>query len=365
MTTRRELWWFIGLCAALALYGSVNLASAVSHWGHELAWRPLAQHLLWITLGTLLGWGAARFDAAALERFALRWHLVALAGIALVLVAGRAVGGNRNWLGVGGFGVQPSEFAKLTTILVLARFCGEHVVAGGYRWRDLSQPLWLLCAPALGVLLQGDMGTLLLLCALGGTIVLVARVRWTIWALVLACGLTVSTAAYYTILTPAQRSRITTFVDPASDPRGRGYHVLQARIAIGSGGLWGRGFLQGGMNKLRYLPEQHTDFIFPVLAEEWGFVGSSVVIAGLAALLMMLLMIAQTAASRFDAFLVIGVAASIFWQCTINLGGVLGLLPLTGVTLPFFSYGGSSTLTTYVMLGLVCGVAGRRKLFAK
>lgn len=365
MKARQELFWLIGLSALLAIFGGLNLVSALSLWGEGVHLRLLYQHLVWVGLGFGISWLVFRLDEGLLERFAVRWHLVALGGIGLVLLIGRAVGGNRNWLGFGGFGIQPSEFAKLTTIVVLAAFVAEQVVPGGYRWRDLRTPLWLLGAPVLGVFLQGDLGTMLLLCCIGGTMLAVARVRWTVWVTVLLLGAATSAGLYQLRLTDAQRARITTFLHPEADPRGRGYHVLQARIAIGSGGAWGRGFLQGRMNKLRYLPEQHTDFVFPVLAEEWGFAGSALVLVLYALLLAALLGIAQSAENRFGSLLAVGVAGCFFWQLAINIGGVLGVLPLTGVTLPFFSYGGSSTLTTYAMLGLVAGVARRRQLFGK
>jgi rod shape determining protein RodA len=195
------------------------------------------------------------------------------------------------------------------------------------------------------------------------SLVLFAGVKRTIvvWCMVLA--LIGSFGAYKKVLKPHQKARIQAFMHPDEDPKGAGYHLLQSKIAVGSGQVFGKGYLKGMHNKLLYLPERHTDFIFPVWAEEWGFFGSVFILGLYGALLLIGIQTASKAKEIFGIFLALGITALFFWQIVINIGGVLGLMPLTGVTLPLLSYGGSSLITIFIGIGILMNIAMRRFMF--
>lgn len=354
--------WLLSAVGALALIGAVNLVSALQLWGGGFSWRLAVQHGVFLCAAAALALTIARTDYRALAPLTMPIYLITLFVLVLVLLVGREIGGNKSWFAIGGFGIQPSEGAKLTLILLFARMFGDVAHPDGASIRELCTPL-SLALPILGlILLQHDFGTTLLAGLLCATFLCLVRLRWLTVALLLTICVGGAFTAYHTIFSPAQRARIFTFLHPENDPRGRGYHVLQAKLAVGSGGAWGRGFLQGRINKLKFLPEKHTDFVFPVLAEEWGFAGGALVLAAYGVLLAACVRIAQHARERFGALLAAGLTAWFFWQLTINLGGVLGLLPLTGVTLPFLSYGGTSTLMNGVMIGLLLAIHRRRLL---
>jgi rod shape determining protein RodA len=211
--------------------------------------------------------------------------------------------------------------------------------------------------------LQGDLGSSMFLVLIFAAVSFFAKIRIKTLVALIVVGVVAVFAVYSFGLKDYQRERITTFMHPEADVRGSGYHLMQSKIAVGSGRVLGKGYLKGNINKLHYLPERHTDFIFPVWAEEWGFAGSTVLIALYAALLLMALDIARKSKERFANFLAVGVAMMIFCQLVINLGGVLGLMPLTGVTLPLMSYGGSSMVVVLVSLGVLLNISKRRFMF--
>ncbi|MBI2342795.1 MAG: rod shape-determining protein RodA [Deltaproteobacteria bacterium] len=352
-----------GTMVLLVLIGLSNLYSALHLWGGgghmALFWLQLA----WIAVGSGIGWLLGHYDYRLLHRSCGRWHLIATTLLVLVLFVGRDISGHRSWFAIGGFGIQPSEFVKITTIFVLARFFTDHLQPHGFGLRDLWEPLVAAGGPALLILLQGDLGTTLFMLLVTASMILFAKLRRGTFILFLVVFLTGGGFAYQKVLTPAQRGRIVTFLNPEEDPQGRGYHLLQSKIAVGSGGWLGRGYLKGQVNKLRYLPEKHTDFIFPVLAEEWGFFGSLFTIVLFFTLITLGLTVARQARDRFGGLLAMGMTFWLFWQVAINLGGVLGLMPLTGVTLPFLSYGGSSMVVAFVAMGLLISISRRRFLF--
>ncbi|MBI4238366.1 MAG: rod shape-determining protein RodA [Deltaproteobacteria bacterium] len=353
----------ISTVCLLVFVGAVNLYSALFVWGGGGRASLIWQHGIWIGVGSVLCALLMRYDYRRLQRSSGVWHGVVVGLLVLVLLVGRTIGGNKSWLAIGGFGIQPSEFAKLTTIMMLAAYGAERVVPHGYGLRELWRPLCWLGVPTGLIALQHDAGTTLCMGLLSGSLLLFARVRRYLVLTCLGLSLLGAGIAYRTMLGPAQRARIETFLHPESDPRGRGYHLIQSKVAVGSGGWFGRGFRQGQVNKLRFLPEKHTDFVFPVLAEEWGFLGALCVLGLYFVLLLAGLQTARTARDRFGALLAVGIVCWLFWQIAINIGGVLGLIPLTGIALPFLSYGGSSTLMTFVAMGLLLSVYRRRFLF--
>lgn len=363
MTRARGHFVVMSTVLLLAIIGAANLSSALHVWGGTGRARLLWQHGLWVGVGVAFGVALMHYDYRRLQRWSGVWHGVVVALLVLVLLFGRTIGGNKSWLSLGGFGIQPSEFAKLSTVVMLASYGAARLVPGGYGLRELWRPALWCGIPTLLIALQHDAGTTLCMGLLCGSLLMFIRVRRSLVLLCLGLSLLGAGIAYRTLLGPAQRARIETFLHPERDPRGRGYHLIQSKVAVGSGGLVGRGFRQGQVNKLRFLPEQHTDFVFPVLAEEWGFFGASVVLGLYFVLLLAGLQTARTARDRFGALLAVGIVCWLFWQIAINIGGVLGLIPLTGIALPFLSYGGSSTLMTFLAMGLLLSIYRRRFLF--
>ncbi|HUB09980.1 MAG TPA: rod shape-determining protein RodA [Myxococcales bacterium] len=353
-------WAALALTCAIAALGVWNLASAsrvsnVSLWKSQLAW---------------LGGGLAVVALLALWDYR---HLMALAfplyGLVLllllaVMLKGRTVLGARRWLDLGPVHLQPSELAKLTVLLVLARLFHERPPPkGGYGLPQLLLPFALILAPAAMVMKQPDLGTALIIAAVGFTLCVFARIRTATLVVLLLVGAVGSGLAWQRFLKGYQKRRIESFLNPEGDALGAGYHANQSMIAVGSGQLTGKGWGKGTQTQLSFLPEQHTDFIFSVWAEEHGFVMSVLLLLLYFGLFVWALWVAGQARERFGSYLAAGVAALIFWHVFINIGMVTGVLPVVGVTLPLMSYGGSSLLTILIGIGIVLNVQMRRQLF--
>jgi len=280
-------------------------------------------------------------------------YVLALLGLALVPIIGDVHMGARRWLDLGVVNIQPSELMKWVLILVLAHWFAMREAS---TVRDLSVALLCLAVPAGLIVIQPDLGTALVMMLAAMAMVLVAGFPWKWFAgMVLASPLGLYVLWQY--MHDYQKTRVLSFLHPESDPLGAGYHVIQASIAIGSGGMTGKGYLEGSQSRLHFLPEQHTDFIFAVLAEEGGLVAAMVLFALYALLLIRILIIGLQAHSRFGGLICVGVAAIFFLYVFVNIGMVSGLLPVVGVPLPFVSYGGSALLSMLVALGLVMRVA--------
>lgn len=233
------------------------------------------------------------------------------------------------------------------------------MAAGGYTIRDLKVPLTLVLLPAFLTVVEPDLGTALLVLFIGFSIVLFMGIRLT------SLGILIAVAAgsmpfIWHYLKDYQKKRIMVFLNPSLDPLGAGYHITQSKIAIGSGKIWGKGFLKGTQTQLHFLPAQHTDFAFSVLAEEWGFIGSLVVLILLTLIILKALSIGYYSRDRLGAIVAFGVAAMIFWPTFINIGMVLGMLPVVGAPLPFISYGGSYLLAIMAGLGMLLSIKARR-----
>ncbi len=356
-------WQFLIVVVALLFVGLVNLYSAVHVWEEGGALTLFWSQLVWVALGVGLMVVMTFLDYRVLKRLAPAFHIAVILLLVATVIFGTVVRGAKGWLKVGPVSLQPAEFAKISFIFLASRYFGNNPQPDGYGIAELWKPFLFMLVPFGLILLQGDMGSALFLILIFGSMALFAgiqrRTLITFAVLVLAAG-----AVTYTFgLKEYQRSRIESFLHPEADIRGSGYQLMQSKIAVGSGMVFGQGYLKGNINKLRYLPERHTDFIFPVLAEEWGFAGSLVVLGLYASLLLIGVEIGAKARDRFGMFLGIGIVAMLFWQLTINLGGVLGLMPLTGVTLPLLSYGGSSVVATLMSLGVLLSISLRRFMF--
>jgi rod shape determining protein RodA len=354
--------WPLAILTLLLLgCGLLSILSATYDGVHSLSSFVIRQGT-WMALGAVVLLAAMSIDYRTLLRHGYAVYAVVLLGLVLVPIVGVSGGGARRWLSLGPMSIQPSELMKVALILVLARqlhrWAGERRLA----IRRIAPPLLLLAPAAYLVLRQPDLGTVIVLALASFTVLLFAGLplRLVVIAL-LVIGPALPSA--WNHLKPYQRQRLVSFFNPQADPLGAGYHVRQSQIAIGSGMVRGKGYLKGTQNKLNFLPEQHTDFIFSVYAEEWGFLGSAALLSLYIALILRGAVIATRARDNAGALLAAGLTAVIFWQAAINVAMTSGALPVVGITLPFLSYGGSSILALMASIGLIMNVSMRRFTF--
>lgn len=283
--------------------------------------------------------------------------------ICLLLLAffmGQTAGGAQRWIDLGFFRLQPSEPAKLMLVITLASYYARKEVTNGYSLRQLAAPLVLTAIPFGLILMQPDLGTAMMLAIIFVTMTVFVRLRLSTYLILGGLGLITAILAWFYLLKPYQKQRVQTFLNPENDPMGHGYQILQSKIAVGSGGKFGKGYLEGTQGHLHFLPERHTDFAFSVWCEEWGFFGSMFFLGIYFFMLLWGLRVAMHAKDRFGMLLAYGVTMLIFWQAIINILMVLGFLPVVGIPLPLVSYGGSSLLTTLLALGILMNVRMRR-----
>jgi rod shape determining protein RodA len=356
-------WSLLVVTSLIVVIGLVNLYSAVYFWGEGDSTALFWSQLLWTAIGLVGMVLVAIFDYRFFYRFSYLFYVIACLLLLLSIVMGDAVRGTHGWLKMGPITLQPVEFAKLAYILVIARYFANNPNPDGYSFSELVRPGILMLIPFVLIVMQGDMGSSLFLICIFISVSLFARVKRKTLITCMLIAVLGAGLVYTFGLKEYQRARIFTFVNPEADIKGSGYHLMQSKIAVGSGQLFGKGYLKGNINKLRYLPERHTDFIFPVFAEEWGFVGSTILLILYAALLLIGVDIGAHSRDRFGAFVAIGIVSLLFWQMAINLGGVLGLMPLTGVTLPLMSYGGSSMVAIMASIGLLFSIHRKRFMF--
>jgi rod shape determining protein RodA len=352
-------WTLFVTTAAIAVVGVVNLYSATSAAGPAVR-DVYIQQVYWLTLGAGVAVLVAAVDYRHFERYGWVAYGVGVAMLVLVFLLAREIRGSQRWIPIGSFSLQPSELMKLFFIVAMAKYLHNDPRTEGRTLKDLVIPGLILSLPLLLILAQPDLGTALILVFVFVTIMFLTHMKLrSLVTLVITLAVSAPMAWQY-LLKPYQRERVTSFLEPEKDILGTGWHAYQAKVAIGSGGLSGKGFLQGTQNQHKFLPDQHSDFPFPVWAEEQGFIGSVLLIALYLVLVLWGLKIASEAKDRFGAVVAVGVSALIFWHTVINLGMVCGLLPVVGITLPLFSYGGSSVLTIMTGIGLLMNVSMRR-----
>lgn len=361
---RRLDWNIILVILALNVIGLINLYSATHGPNSKEVESLFINQIVWLIAGWSIFFITTLLDYAFVSRLSYVIYFFNLLAIIYVDFFGKIALGAQRWIDFGFFRYQPSETMKLALIMLLAKVLSQRNSLGqGMGLRELIMPLILVLIPFALIMKQPDLGTAMMIIAISGSMILFTKVKKHI---IVAAFILISISlpiAWEYILHDYQKNRILTFLTPENDPRKTGYNALQSRYAVGSGQFFGKGFRKGTQSQLEFLPERHTDFIYSVLSEEHGFVGSITTIGLFCILFFLVLRIAYQARDKFGALMAVGVLSYIFWHMFINVGMVIGLLPIVGVPLPLLSYGGSSMLTTMLGLGLISSVSFRRYLF--
>lgn len=344
----------------LFLMGAVTLLSATKGPGAQGLFKS---QVIYFAAGIILCGAFVFIDSQLLQKVSYLSYFICLALLALVLLVGRVGGGSQRWLNLGFFHLQPSEIAKLAIVFTFAKYFTDERRAAPYSLKQLALPILLLTPYFLLVLKQPDMGTAGIIFLTAGSIIFFVGVQWRSLLIVIIIGIITVPVAYKFVLHDYQRNRVLTFIDPGRDPRGSGYNVLQCKIAVGSGQVFGKGYTKGTQAQLNFIPEQHTDFIFSVFAEERGFLGALVLLFFYGMYIFFGLRTVARARDKFEMLLSFGLTSMMFWHVFINIGMVSGILPIVGVTLPFFSYGGSSLLTFMMATALLLNVSRKKYIF--
>lgn len=352
-------WRLLTPVALLMLLGLVNQYSASATQQHATFYRQLAFYGAGSVLYLLT---SQALDYRVIGRLAAGLWGLSLLMLVGVLVVGEAAGGSTRWVDIGFVRFQPSEVCKFTTIVAVAAEMAKRnqpIV----RFAELLRPLAIIGIPAVLIFVQPDLGTAAAMSLAAIVLVVFGGIRRRIVLVILSLALIGATSAWFFALKPYQKTRVITMLDPEKASAGSGYQVIQSKIAIASGGVTGRGFLQGQLSHGKFLPEQHTDFAFAVFAEEWGLLGALTAMGLLAWMLYELTRMALGARESLGTYFCVGSAAYFFVAITVNTLMVLGWMPTVGIPLPFFTYGGSHTLVAALFLGLAQNVYGRRNLF--
>lgn len=387
----------LGLILLLVAIGCVAIYSATLSGGSETN-SYFSRQVIWAVFGTIVMISVSLLSIKLLNRFAYWVYGASLFLLLLVLVVGKVGQGAERWLALGPLHIQPAEIAKLGTILAVGKFLSDKY-ADVNKWRYFAISVLLIMIPFALIVRQPDLGTALVFLALVIPLLYWAGLNWfyiftiltplltmilsfNFWAFMilmlsimvvliysgrkmiilvavfmLNIGVGVITPNLWGQLRPYQQQRILTFINPEKDPKGAGYQIIQSQVAIGSGGLWGKGYLKGSQTHLRFLPAQHTDFIFSVIGEEFGFAGVGFILLVFILLILRLIHIAAAIRGQFESLVVMGITTVIFFHTIINIGMTVGMAPVTGLPLPFLSYGGSSLVATMMMMGVVLNIS--------
>jgi rod shape determining protein RodA len=347
---------FLGTALVIAAVGCMLIYSAT--YFSDPGLQTLRKQILWVGIGMAL---AALFMAVDYHVFFDVAPFLYGIGIVLLfylLAWGKVTANVKSWIHIGSFQFQPSEFMKIFTALMLAKFFDSYDKPF-LDARSFIRVMLIIGIPVGLIIVQPDFGTAATFFPLVAVAMFFGGIKWRVWVAMIIIGLIVAGLGWG-LLKPYQKDRIVTFLNPDRDPLGKGYQVTQAKIAIGSGGIHGKGFKQGTQAKLEFLPARHTDFIFAVLGEEWGFIGVAIVLALYLFLITQALQFAKHARDRGGTFLVICLISFFIFHVLINVSMQIGVLPTTGIPLPLISYGGSSTMMFLIAIGLMANVDMRR-----
>ncbi len=352
----RDLDWpLLVVTLILCGLGVLQIYSATQGTRWADAWW---KQVMWIATGLAMMWIVSLIDYHTLLGRIIYFYAGAIALLVLTLVLGNKVFGSTRWIRVAGFTLQTSEFVKIVLILLIARYL-TGLKADTLDWKDLAKLVGFVVVPMALVMKEPDLGTSLTYIPVLVCGVLMAGLRWK-YLLVIATILVVTLPIGYHFLKPYQKDRLVSFIYPDRDPKGTGFQVIQSRIAVGNGGMWGRGAKESSQTHLGFLPVPHTDFIFASFAEEHGFVGIVIALVLYFLLIMQVVQNAQTAPDKAGLYVCMGVAALILFHVLVNVGMVVGRMPVTGIPLPLMSSGGSNTWSIFLMLGLVNSIRLRR-----
>ncbi len=355
--TSKRFWqdfdWLL-LAAALCL-SAISLIEIYSSTMAQPTENFFLRQLAWVCVGIAFLFVVAALDYHLIAEHIPWLYILATGALLYTLAFGHRVSGSKSWVVLGPVAFQPSELIKMVVVVALARYLSELRTSRYMTFMQIAKACVICLVPMGLVALQPDLGTSLTYLPAIAVGLFVRGVRPVV-LVSLVLGFVLCLPVGWLVLRPYQKERILTFLDPERDPRGKGYQVTQSKIAIGSGGLLGRGVFQGSQNRLGYLPTRHTDFIFSVVGEELGFAGVIVTLGLLAVIIFRSIYNAQTARDNLGMFIVMGVVGIYFFHLIVNVGMVIGLMPTTGIPLPFMSYGGSSVLTAFIALGLVLSV---------
>ncbi len=360
-------WGMVFLVFTISLIGiaAVYSATYTSRGPSSL----FTKQLVWVSIGLIVMFLALIPDYHTVGRYAYVLYALSLVLLFLVMVMGKTGMGAQRWLAIGPFAFQPSELAKLSLTLALARYFAEDPKQGNYELKDLAVPAVMVLVPLMLVLKQPDLGTAIMLFLTSSIIVMLAGIRLRSVMTVFLIGATIASLVFlvspvrhkiWSSLKPYQQNRIKAFIDPGSDPLGSGYHANQSKISVGSGQITGRGYRKGTQSQMAFLPERHTDFIFAVIAEETGLVGSSVLLFLYLILLLIGVDTAKNAKDRLGVLMAGGIVSMLSLYVFINIGMSVGIVPVVGVPLPLVSYGGTSIIATFLSLGILLNIQSRR-----
>ncbi|MBG99976.1 MAG: rod shape-determining protein RodA [Solibacterales bacterium] len=349
-------WLLLGIAIIIAIVGVFEIYSATSNTGWQGAY---VKQLLWLTFALVFFWFFSLGDYNAVVNTSPILYMGSLALLVAILTFGIVLGGGRRWLGLpGGVTIQISELTKVVLILLVAKHFKD-TLPGELKWKDLLTLGAMIGIPTLLVARQPDLSTALSFLVILVIGLFVAGLRWkyiAVFGLIVAFLIPIA----WHQLEPYQQERLITFIDPEKDPRGSGYQQIQSRIAVGAGGIWGAGFSKGSQTQLMFIPVPHTDFIFSAYAEETGFIGVTSMLALYFGLLMKIVGVSLQASDNTGRHICMGTAALILFHVIVNVGMVIGYMPVTGLPLPLMSYGGSNLVTVFILLGLVNSVHMRR-----
>lgn len=355
-------WLMVGVTVSLSAIGVLMIYSAIQS-NPDLLLNALHwKQALWSTIGLLLLSLILLVDYHHFTRFAYLFYGMVVVMLVLVLVMGRVVYGAKRWLVLGPIRIQPSELAKLAVILIYARYFGSRESTDPLRFRDLVVPFILVIIPVGLVAKQPDLGTSMAILMIASVMVLIVGVQRRVLIYITSACIAAAPVGWL-FLKDYQKRRILTVLNPEADLLGAGYQSMQSKIAVGSGEIWGKGLLQGTQSRLNFLPEKHTDFVFSVLSEELGFIGGTILLILFLIFIQRCFHTALTSADKEGSFLASGIGTSFFLYTSLNIAMTLGLFPIVGIPLPFVSYGGSASMTSFISAALVLNVRLRRKSF--
>jgi rod shape determining protein RodA len=350
-------WYLLVAVLILCGLGFLNLYSATAAFKSKAL---LKHQIISFSLGLFIMGLILFFDYSVFSRFAYFIYGVAIILLVLVLFKGHTAQGSQRWLSFGLFKVQVSDLAKVALIIVISKWYASNNIVDECSLKDLFKPFVLILIPFVLILKQPDLGTSIILLFIAGSVIFFGRLKLQTIIIIFITGLISIPITWNFVLKDYQKKRAISFIDPMSSPRGAGYNVIQSMIAVGSGKFFGKGYRKGTQTSLHFLPEHHTDFIFSAWAEEHGFMGSLILIFIYFFIFMRVMYIASMAKNKFGLFLVVGAGVIYFWYFFININMVVGLMPVVGIPLPFFSYGGTSMVVNFILLGIVLNVYARR-----